>query len=89
MSGVASPWGMSNLMVSNLEPSLDYGDTHLTGQLSLTSTPVTFSNSGQLISPLNNQQQKYFVAFGKRNKRKKSSKKTLKSICKDITYLKK
>ena len=92
MSGVASPWGMSNEMTAGLRPSLDYDNTHLTGQLSLTSIPPTFNNAGQLISPLNVQQQSYFSAFGKRNKsnkRKKSSKKTLKSICKDITYLKK
>ena len=92
MSGVASPWGMSNEMTAGLRPSLDFGNTHLTGELGLTSIPPTFNNTDQLISPLNVQQQSYFSAFGKMNKRnkiKKSSKKTLKSICKDITYLKK
>jgi len=87
MSGIASPWGMSNEMTAGLRPSLDYDNTHLTGQLSLTSTPVEF-NANQLISPLNVQQQSYFSAFGKRNKKKKNKVK-INIICKDIIYLKK
>ena len=72
MSGIASPWGLTNEMVAGLTPSLDFRDTHLTGQLGLTSIPPTFNNQGQLVSPLNVQQKSYYTHnFGKRKTLKK------------------
>ena len=50
MSGVASPWGDSPQMVAGLNNRLDKNNTHLTGQLSLTSTNLTF-NGNDYISP--------------------------------------
>jgi hypothetical protein len=97
MSGIASPWGLTNEMVAGLTPSLDFGDTHLTGQLGLTSIPPTFNNQGQLVSPLNVQQKSYYTHnFGKSFTKGKTSfqsfgtfkRKTLiKDINKDIKFL--
>ena len=85
MSGIASPWGLTNEMVAGLTPSLDFGDTHLTGQLDLTSIPPTFNNQGQLVSPLKIQQKSYYTHnFGKNKKLKKFN-----ETVKDIIYLKK
>ena len=72
-SGVASPWGFSNKQVAGIGKSLDYNNTHLTGQLSLTSIPPKFKDN-DMISPLMN------TNFGK--------KKSLKKIDKEIVYLK-
>ena len=83
MSGVSSPWGDSLQTVAGLNNSLDKGNTHLTGQLSLTSTPITFSNNGDYISPLSIQNESYFTSFGKKKKS------TLKSVERVIKYLKK
>ena len=80
--GVASPEGLTNEMVAGLTPSLDFGDTHITGQLGLTSIPPTFNNQGQLVSPLNVLNQSYYTAFGKKKKINK-----LNEIVKDIKFL--
>ena len=82
MSGVASSWGLTNEMTAGLTPSLDFGDTHITGQLGLTSIPPTFNNQGQLVSPLNVLNQSYYTAFGKKKKINK-----LNEIVKDIKFL--
>jgi len=75
-SGISSPWGYSPLMVAGINHSLDKGNTHLTGQLSLTSTPVT-----NMVSPLTVKNNGYYTAFGK--------KKAVKFIELDIKFLKK
>ena len=89
-SGIASPWGESPQMVGGLNNSLDYGNSHLTGQLSLTSTPSSFDKKGQFISALSVQNKSFYSApsvlsFGK----KKASRVTLKSVHGDMKYLKK
>jgi hypothetical protein len=85
-SGISSPWGESLQNVTGLRPSLNYGDTHLTGELSLTSIPPTFSkNDGSMISPLTVKQKSYYVAFGKR---KSNFLLKLRIISKEINYLK-
>ena len=83
-SGIASPWGLTPNMVAGLNPSLDYNQQHLTGQLAMTSQPITFNNKRELISPLINQNAPLFTAFGKKRKRF-----NLKSINKDIHFLRK
>jgi len=75
-SGVSSPWGLSPLMVAGVHNSLDKDDTHLTGQLSLTSTPVN-----NFVSPLTIKNEKYYTAFGKS--------KCVKNVNSDIKFLKK
>jgi hypothetical protein len=75
-SGVSSPWGYSPLMVAGINNSLDKGNTHLTGQMSLTSTPVN-----GLVSPLTIKNESYYTAFGK--------KKSVKNVNADIKFLKK
>jgi hypothetical protein len=87
-SGISSPWGQSMQNVAGLKPSLDMGKTHLTGELSLTSIPPTFSNDGSMVSPLmENQQNFYSTGFGKR-KNKKNFLSRLRIVSKEITYLK-
>ena len=85
-SGISSPWGDSPQIVAGLNNGLDAGNTHLTGQLSLTSTPVTFSNNGDYISPLTLQNSSYYSkspnSFGKKKNK-------LNKIQSDIKYLKK
>lgn len=75
-SGIASPWGYSPLMVAGIHNSLDRDKTHLTGQLSLTSTPVN-----NQISPLTLKNKSYYTAFGKS--------KALNFVERDIKFLKK
>jgi len=79
-SGVASPWGMSPRMVAGIDNTLDDGDMHLTGQLSLTATPVTYDGN-IMLSPLTRQNQSYYTAFGKRSN-------LLKQVTSHIKYLK-
>jgi hypothetical protein len=84
-SGVGSPWGLSPLMVAGIEQTLDRGDTHLTGQLGMTSTPLTF-NKNNYISPLTMQNRAYYThSFGKS---RKSLKTVLKTVLGHIRYLK-
>jgi len=80
-SGISSPWGMSPQMVTGLNNSLDKGNTHLTGELSMSSVPINFDKFG-FVSPLTEQNKSYYTAFG----RKRSSLKKLDNI---ISYLKK
>ena len=69
MSGIASPWGLTPPMVAGMNNSLDYGNSHLTGQLSLTSNPPKIKNN-DFISPLDNSS--YYnggtISFGKKKK---------------------
>jgi hypothetical protein len=82
-SGVASPWGLSPPMVARLNNNLDDGNYHLTGELSLTSTPVNF-NGTEYISPLTRQNKSYYTFnFGKNNRKK------LSNLEKTIRYLNK
>jgi hypothetical protein len=77
-SGVSSPWGMSPPMVAGITNTLDYGDQHLTGELSLTSIAPTF-NGSSFTSPLSIKNKSYYThSFGK---------KSLKKINSDIKYL--
>ena len=84
MSGISSPWGMSPTNVAGIYPSLDYGDSHLTGQLGMTSTPISFSP--EFVSPLTLALLPLYTSgtqsFGKH-------KKCIKLINQDINYLKK
>jgi hypothetical protein len=82
MSGVSSPWGYSPQITAGLNNSLENGNSHLTGQLSLTSTPITFGANGDYISPLTIQNKSYYTAFGKRKKAKSN-------FNSEINYLKK
>ena len=75
-SGVSSPWGYSPLMVAGINNTLDQDNMHLTGQLSLTSTPVT-----DMVSPLTIKNSSYYTAFGK--------KKGVEKVNADIKFLKK
>ena len=78
-SGISSPWGQSLQNVAGLKPSLDFGNTHLTGQLSLTSTPPTFTPGGSMVSPMMNTQQGYYSAgFGKRGRTRRVCKMKIK-----------
>ena len=80
-SGIASPWGLSPEMVVGMDQTLDRGDTHLTGQLGMTSTPLIFDGN-VYISPLTTQNTPYYThSFGK-------SRNSLKSVNRDIKYLK-
>ena len=100
MSGVASPWGDSPQMVAGLNNRLDKNNTHLTGQISLTSTNLT-CNGNDYISPLSVQNASYYTSFGKKKSAKSSifvrtqENKTFflsvnfKKIENDINYLKK
>jgi hypothetical protein len=63
-SGIGSPWGMSPRMVAGLDNSLDSGDTHLTGQLGMTSDVVGF-NGTVYTSPLTVQNKSHYTAFGR------------------------
>ena len=80
MSGIATSQGMSKRMVAGIDPSLDYNGYPLINQLSLTSTPVN-----KMKSPLTDQMAGYYVAFGKK---RRSNKQPIKSIDKDIKYIK-
>ena len=84
-SGIASPWGLSPPMVAGLDNSLDASDMHLTGQLSLTSTPVTY-NGNTMLSPLTRQNASYYY---KNPSNGSSFGSTLKSVKHDIRYLNK
>ena len=80
-SGIASPWGLSPGMVIGMDQTLDRGDTHLTGQLGMTSTPLTFDGN-VYTSPLTTQNTPYYThSFGKKTN-------SLKSVNRDIKYLK-
>jgi hypothetical protein len=72
-SGVGTPWGYSPEMIAGMDRTLDLGNTHLTGQLGMTSTPITFDGN-EYISPLSN-------LFGR-------TRKNIKSVISDIRYLK-
>ena len=85
-SGVASPWGMSPPMVARLNNTLDIGNNHLTGELSLTSQPVSFNNLGELVSPLTIQNASYYY---KKPSTISSFGSTLKRVNQDIRYLNK
>ena len=85
-SGVASPWGMSPPMVARLNNTLDIGNNHLTGELSLTSQPVLFNKNGELVSPLTIQNSSYYYKTPAHNS---SFGSTLKSVNNDIRYLNK
>lgn len=68
-SGIGSPWGMTPRMVAGLDNSLDSGDTHLTGQLGMTSSVVGF-NGSVYTSPLTVQNKSHYsksnnTAFGR------------------------
>jgi hypothetical protein len=63
-SGIGSPWGMSPRMVAGLDNSLDFGNTHLTGQLGMTSTPLGFDGT-VYTSPLTVQNKSHYSAFGR------------------------
>jgi hypothetical protein len=75
-SGISSPWGFSPPMIAGLTNSLDSGNQHLTGQLSMTSTPVLLGNS-----PLTIQNKSYYTAFGKKSK-------MISKLNKEIKFLK-
>ena len=60
MSGIASPWGDTPLMVAGINNPMELGGRHLTGQLSLTSTPVSLDNSPLILA-----NKRYYTAFGK------------------------
>jgi hypothetical protein len=79
-SGVGSPWGMSPRMVAGLDNSLDYGNTHLTGQLGMTSTPLGFDGT-VYTSPLTVQNKSHYTAFGR-------VKSALQIVNQEISYLK-
>ena len=80
-SGIASPWGYSPEMLAGIDQTLDRGDTHLTGQLGMTSTPITFQG-GNYISPLIVQNKPYYShGFGKKTN-------DLKKVNAEIKYLK-
>jgi hypothetical protein len=83
-SGIASPWGYSPEMVAGLNNPMELGNTHLTGQLGLTSTPVVFDKNN-MISPLMVANKSFykFPSFGK-----KKSKISLRKVNADISYLK-
>jgi hypothetical protein len=85
-SGVASPWGMSPPMVARLSNTLDMGNNHLTGQLSLTSESISFNKNGELVSPLTIQNASYYY---KNPSNGSSFGSTLKSVKQDIRYLNK
>jgi hypothetical protein len=59
-SGVSSPWGDSPQIVAGMNKSLNYNNSHLTGQLSLTSTPAFFNGNGDYVSPLSVQNASYY-----------------------------
>jgi hypothetical protein len=85
MSGISSPWGLSVNNVAGIQPSLDTPTQHLTGQLSLTSTPVDMNGN-----PLVSQMKGYYTSFGKKKLKvySKNVKVILKRVQKDISYLK-
>jgi hypothetical protein len=79
-SGVGSPWGYSPQMVAGINQTLDRGSAHLTGQLGMTSTPITFRD-GNYISPLTIQNKPYYShRFGKKTN-------DLKKVNAEIKYL--
>ena len=59
-SGVASPWGLSPKMIAGIDQTLDRGNTHLTGQLGMTSTPLIFDGN-VYTSPLTTQNKSYYT----------------------------
>ena len=81
MSGIASSWGYSPQMVVGIDNNLDYNGSHLTGQLGMTSTPVTFNGYGNFVSPLI-EQNKSFYNF------KPSFGNALKKLNQELKYLK-
>lgn len=86
-SGIASPWGDTPLMVTGINNPMEINGRHLTGQLSLTSTPVFFEN-GTMVSPLTIANKNYYTAFGKHVKKTFVKKSKVNFIVADIKYLK-